>query len=119
MMGLGRIDRIAALLIERGWNVMTPAAVICGASTSSADVWTTSLRDLRQQRLRPERERGRAASIEKRRQDADDRAPATIVIGDVVRLGAVLGLGLDQADFERGREVGAQAEADEAAAGGQ
>jgi hypothetical protein len=82
-------------------------------------VWTTSLRDLRQQRLRPERERGRAASIEKRRQDADDRAPATIVIGDVVRLGAVLGLGLDQADFERGREVGAQAEADEAAAGGQ
>jgi uroporphyrin-III C-methyltransferase/precorrin-2 dehydrogenase/sirohydrochlorin ferrochelatase len=135
MMGLGRIDRIAALLIERGWNVTTPVAVISGASTSASSVWTTSLRDLQQQRLRPERgwaafakatassaeapRRRGPASIEKRRQDADDRAPATVVIGDVVRLGAVLGLRLDQPDLERGREVDAQAEADEAAAGGQ
>jgi hypothetical protein len=51
-----------------------------------------SLRDLVQQR------------IEKRRQSADDNAPTTVVIGEVVRLGALLG---------------AQAEADEAAAGGQ
>jgi len=128
MMGLGRIDGIAELLIERGWNVMTPAAVIFGASTASSDVWTTSLRDLQQQRPRPARaakspresERGWGpASIEKRRPDADDRAPATVVIGDVVRLGAVLGFRLDQGDGERGRELGAQAEADEAAAGGQ
>jgi uroporphyrin-III C-methyltransferase/precorrin-2 dehydrogenase/sirohydrochlorin ferrochelatase len=87
MMGLGRIERIAELLIARGWNGMTPAAVIFGASTSSSTVWTVSLFDLRQTPIRP-----------------DDSAPATVVIGEVVRLGAALS---------------AQAEADEAAAGGQ
>jgi hypothetical protein len=94
-------------------------------------VWTTCLRDLSNQRehtggaglsierirrpyrqhLRPERgakspresERGWSpASIEKSGQD--NNAPATIVIGDVVRLGAILS---------------AQADSDEAAAGGQ
>jgi uroporphyrin-III C-methyltransferase/precorrin-2 dehydrogenase/sirohydrochlorin ferrochelatase len=92
LMGLGRIERIAELLIGRGWNAMTPVAVISGAATAASDVWTMSLRDLVQQR------------IEKRRQSADDNAPTTVVIGEVVRLGALLG---------------AQAEADEAAAGGQ
>lgn len=86
MMGLGRIERIAELLIARGWNAMTPAAVIFGASTSSSTVWTVSLVDLKQTPIRP-----------------DDNAPATVVIGEVVRLGAALS---------------AQAEADEAAAGG-
>jgi len=130
MMGLGRIEHIAGLLIGRGWNALTPAAVISGAATSASNVWTMSLRDLQRQRLRPgrgaesprESERGWAASakatassaeaerrrgpasIEKRRQSGDDNAPATVVIGEVVRLGAVLG---------------AQAEADEAIAGGQ
>ena len=33
MMGLGRIEHIAGLLVDRGWNAMTPAAVIFGAST--------------------------------------------------------------------------------------
>jgi uroporphyrin-III C-methyltransferase len=111
MMGLGRIEHIAELLLSRGWNAMTPAAVLFGASTSSSTVWTMTLLDLT--RLRPEggaespseRERGRGpASIDKSQQRADDSAPATVVIGDVVRLGAALG---------------AQAEADEAAAGGQ
>jgi uroporphyrin-III C-methyltransferase / precorrin-2 dehydrogenase / sirohydrochlorin ferrochelatase len=87
MMGLGRIEHIARLLVDRGWNAMTPAAVIFGASTSSSSVWTVTLREL--ERLRPER---------------DDDAPATVIIGDVVRLGAALG---------------SQVEADEAAAGGQ
>jgi hypothetical protein len=61
---------------------------------------------LKERRRAPrESERGWGpASIEKRRQSADDNAPATVVIGEVVRLGALLG---------------AQAEADEAAAGGQ
>ena len=111
MMGLGRIEHIAGLLLGRGWNAMTPAAVLFGASTSSSTVWTMTLLDLK--RLRPERgaespserERGWGpASIEKSQQRTDDSAPATVVIGDVVRLGAALG---------------AQAEADEAAAGGQ
>jgi uroporphyrin-III C-methyltransferase/precorrin-2 dehydrogenase/sirohydrochlorin ferrochelatase len=87
MMGLARIEHIARLLVDRGWNAMTPAAVIFGASTSSSTTWTTSLRDL--QRQPPE---------------SVDDAPATVIIGDVVRLGAALG---------------SQVEADEAAAGGQ
>ena len=111
MMGLGRIEHIAELLLGRGWNAMTPAAVLFGASTSSSTVWTMTLLDLK--RLRPERgaespsERQRGwgpASIEKSLKRTDDSAPATVVIGDVVRLGAALG---------------ARAEADEAAAGGQ
>jgi uroporphyrin-III C-methyltransferase/precorrin-2 dehydrogenase/sirohydrochlorin ferrochelatase len=87
LMGLGQIERIAELLIARGWNALTPAAVISGASTSSSTVWTVSLLDLKQNPMRP-----------------DDGAPATVVVGDVVRLSAALG---------------AQAEAVEAAAGGQ
>jgi len=129
MMGLGRIAQIAELMLARGWNALTPAAVISGAGTLASDVWTTCLRDLSnqrehtggaglsievtrtpyRQRLRPERgakspresERGWGpASLEKSGQDA----PATIVIGEVVRLGAILS---------------AQADSDEAAAGGQ
>jgi siroheme synthase len=80
---------------------MTPVAVISGASTSASNVWTTSLRDLQRQRLRPAAAGG---GVEKSRQSAEDYAPATVVISEVVKLGAVLG---------------AQAEADEAAAGGQ
>jgi uroporphyrin-III C-methyltransferase / precorrin-2 dehydrogenase / sirohydrochlorin ferrochelatase len=87
MMGLGRIEHIAGLLLDRGWNAMTPAAVLFGASTSSSRVWTLTLLELKSSLKRTE-----------------DSAPATVVIGDVVRLGAALG---------------AQAEADEAAAGGQ
>ncbi len=87
MMGLARIEHIAELLLGRGWNAMTPAAVLFGASTSSSTVWTMTLLDLKHSLKR-----------------TDDSAPATVVIGDVVRLGAALG---------------AQAEADEAAAGGQ
>ncbi len=120
LMGLGRIERIAELLISRGWNALTPAAVISGAATAASDVWTMSLRDLLRQRLRPERgaaslrqgyggppelqRRRESPRIEKRRHDVDDHAPATVVIGEVVRLRAVLA---------------AQAEAAEAAAGGQ
>ena len=101
MMGLGRIDHIAELLIGRGWNAITPAAVIFGASTSSSSVRTVSLKDLKQHFTSPH------------------SAPATVVIGDVVRLGTALGLRLAQADLEPCQEVGAQVEADETAAGGQ
>jgi uroporphyrin-III C-methyltransferase / precorrin-2 dehydrogenase / sirohydrochlorin ferrochelatase len=101
MMGLGRIGQIAEVLLARGWNALTPAAVISGAGTAASSVWTTSLSDLQRQRLRADRG---ATSIEKGRQNADGNAPATIVIGEVVRLGAILG---------------AQADSGEAAAGGQ
>ena len=88
MMGLGRIGRIAELMLAKGWNALTPAAVISGAGTAASSVWTTCLRELG----------GGAASVE------HDNAPATIVIGEVVKLGAILS---------------AQADSDEAAAGGQ
>jgi uroporphyrin-III C-methyltransferase/precorrin-2 dehydrogenase/sirohydrochlorin ferrochelatase len=99
MMGLGRIDHIAGLLIARGWNASTPAAVMSRASTAASNVRTTSLEDLQRQRER-------------------DWGPATVVIGEVVRLGAALGLRLAEASLEPGRAVGAQADAGAAAAGG-
>ena len=55
MMGLGRIEQIAQVMLARGWNPLTPAAVIFGASTIASSVETTVLRDLHSKRLRPER----------------------------------------------------------------
>jgi uroporphyrin-III C-methyltransferase / precorrin-2 dehydrogenase / sirohydrochlorin ferrochelatase len=73
MMGLAGIDEIASLLIARGWNAQTPAAVLLGASTASSDVWTLTLGDLR------------------RKLDFQDTTvPGTIVIGDVVGIRAAL-----------------------------
>jgi uroporphyrin-III C-methyltransferase/precorrin-2 dehydrogenase/sirohydrochlorin ferrochelatase len=80
MMGLGGIDRIAALLIERGWQPLTPVAVVYGASTPEMEVWTVSLRDLQ-------------AGV-----DLSDRSvPGTVIIGEVVRLRAVLAAEADAA----------------------
>ena len=77
MMGLGRIEQIAHVMLARGWNPLTPAAVIFGASTSASSVQTLSLKDLE-----------RAANLDMSGNDTN--SPATIVIGDVVRLGALL-----------------------------
>ncbi len=74
LMGLGHAAAIATLLIARGWNPLTPAAVLFGASTSRSDVWTSTLAELKQ---------GLDAS--------DHTDPGTIVIGEVVRLRAALG----------------------------
>jgi uroporphyrin-III C-methyltransferase/precorrin-2 dehydrogenase/sirohydrochlorin ferrochelatase len=93
MMGLGHIEDIATLMIRRGWNASTPAAVLFGASTAASSVWRPSLRELS----------GGGAGLSTDGTRTLD-APATIVIGEVVKLAAVLG---------------SQAEADEAAAGGQ
>jgi uroporphyrin-III C-methyltransferase len=73
MMGLGGIERLAALLIERGWSAATPAAVVFGASTSASSVLTATLRDLE-------------CGLE----FPSERVPGTVVIGDVVRLRAAL-----------------------------
>jgi uroporphyrin-III C-methyltransferase/precorrin-2 dehydrogenase/sirohydrochlorin ferrochelatase len=83
LMGLGRMDRIASLLIDRGWSALTPAAVIFGASTSSSLVWTMTLRDL---------ERGLELP--------DGGKPGTVIVGEVVRLRATLA-----ADWEEGAEA--------------
>ena len=73
LMGIGSAAAIASLLIERGWKGSTPAAVLYGAGTPGFDAWTGTLADL---------PRG-----------AEDRAsdaPGTIVIGEVVKVGALL-----------------------------
>lgn len=67
MMGLGRIEAIASLLVGQGWNAMTPVAVLLGAATSESEVWTVTLADLQ-----------RGVGLE------DVSAPGTVVIGDVV-----------------------------------
>ena len=50
MMGLASDRGDRALLLDRGWNPLTPAAVLLGASTSASDVWTLHARDLRRGR---------------------------------------------------------------------
>jgi len=43
MMGLGSREAIAATLISCGWPATTPAAIVCGASTSDEWIWTGTL----------------------------------------------------------------------------
>jgi len=76
MMGLTAIDRIAALLIERGWQPHTPAAVVFSASTKDEVVWTLTLSELQQ-------------GVD-RADGSNDAAAGTVIIGDVVRLRAAL-----------------------------
>ena len=73
LMGLGHIEQIAGLLLASGWNPSTPAAVLLSAATSDAAATVATLGDLA---------RGLDA--------ARTRQPGTVVIGDVVRLRAVL-----------------------------
>ena len=82
LMGLAAAAQISELLIDRGWNSATPAAIVRGASTVDEQVWSGTLADL-------------ARGVE---QSVGDR-PGTIVIGDVVRVGALLGAG-DAAEDE-------------------
>jgi uroporphyrin-III C-methyltransferase/precorrin-2 dehydrogenase/sirohydrochlorin ferrochelatase len=73
LMGTASAATIAARLIARGWKSTTPTALVWGASTEASDAWTGTLSDLR-------------AGGPERRTDA----PGTIVIGEVVRVGAML-----------------------------
>jgi uroporphyrin-III C-methyltransferase/precorrin-2 dehydrogenase/sirohydrochlorin ferrochelatase len=77
MMGLGSIGAIASLLMERGWVATTPAAIVVGAATGEAQLWSGTIADLP----------GGLEAIE-------NGAPGTIVIGDVVRVGAILRAGM-------------------------
>ena len=73
MMGLGRIAAIADLLLARGWNPLTPAAVLLGAATASSETLTLTLRDLQ-----------RGVALE------DASLPGTVVIGTVVGIRSAL-----------------------------
>ena len=86
MMGLGSIAAISALLIERGWASDTPAAILWGAATADSQVWTGTIAELRS---------GRVERV--------GEAPGTIVIGEVVRVGAILGA--EMQEFEDGAEL--------------
>jgi len=74
MMGLASTADISSLLLARGWLPGTPVAIVSGAATRDSHLWTGTLSEL-----------ARA-----RNQKSGD-APGTIVIGDVVRVGAILG----------------------------
>ena len=66
LMGLGHLESIAALLLDRGWPPATPLAVVERAWTPDQADWTATLGTI-----------GRIDGV-------DRRGPATIVIGKVV-----------------------------------
>jgi uroporphyrin-III C-methyltransferase/precorrin-2 dehydrogenase/sirohydrochlorin ferrochelatase len=74
LMGLGSRGSLSRLLISRGWRPATPAAICLAAGTAQAHTWTGPLTALGTAPVGP----GRAG------------APGTIVIGEVVSVGAVL-----------------------------
>ena len=77
LMGLASRRPLSRLLISRGWKAETPAAVCLAAGTPRAHTWIGTLATLG----------APSATI-----DGDD-APGTIVIGDVVSIGAELASG--------------------------
>ena len=72
LMGLGSRAAVSRLLVGRGWKPATPAAVCLAASTAEAHTWIGTLDALA------------AASLAM--DDAD--AAGTVVVGDVVAVGA-------------------------------
>ena len=46
LMGIGARVRIAQLLVERGWDAATPAAIVLGAATPEMWTWRGALSDL-------------------------------------------------------------------------
>ncbi|HSZ83994.1 MAG TPA: uroporphyrinogen-III C-methyltransferase, partial [Polyangia bacterium] len=76
MMGLRQRARVAALLVARGWDRATPAAIVVGAATPEAWRWTGTLEGLGAAEIPP----------------ASREAPGLLVIGAVVRLADALRL---------------------------
>jgi uroporphyrin-III C-methyltransferase / precorrin-2 dehydrogenase / sirohydrochlorin ferrochelatase len=73
MMGLASAADIAERLIAHGWKPSTPAAIVRGASTEGAEKWIGTLAEL-------------GVAVD----ESDSDRPGTIVIGEVVRVGAML-----------------------------
>jgi uroporphyrin-III C-methyltransferase/precorrin-2 dehydrogenase/sirohydrochlorin ferrochelatase len=69
MMGLGRRAALATMLIERGWPLATPAAIIADASLPHQQAW-----------------RGPLGEVSAGRAVIDGDGPATLVIGDTAAL---------------------------------
>ena len=73
LMGLRNRAHIAATLLERGWRPHTPAAIVLAASTPRMRIW-----------------KGRLDALEAAPVDVSDRAPGTIVVGEVADLGTLV-----------------------------
>jgi uroporphyrin-III C-methyltransferase/precorrin-2 dehydrogenase/sirohydrochlorin ferrochelatase len=77
LMGLGNRNELAEKLIAGGWSGMTPAALVCGASTPDEWIWTGTIAEL-----------------------GTNEPPAgiagVVVIGDVVRVRERLGAAEEQ-----------------------
>jgi uroporphyrin-III C-methyltransferase / precorrin-2 dehydrogenase / sirohydrochlorin ferrochelatase len=86
MMGLHGIEHLADVLLTRGWQPLTPAAVVFGATTSDESVWTMTLRDLKH-------------GLDLSREDHGQTA-GTVIIGEVVRLRAALAAASDETAAE-------------------
>lgn len=78
LMGLASRGHLSAVLISRGWKAATPAAVCLAAGTERAHTWIGTLDALG------------AATVAMDHADA----PGTIVIGEVVSVGAALAAAL-------------------------
>jgi uroporphyrin-III C-methyltransferase/precorrin-2 dehydrogenase/sirohydrochlorin ferrochelatase len=87
MMALRQRARIAELLIERGWDRATPAAIVVGAGTPESWRWTGALADLG------------AAEIATYAREA----PGLLVVGEVVSLAGALRLDATPPDVASGR----------------
>ena len=74
MMGLRQRARVAELLVARGWDAATPAAIVVGAATPDAWRWTGRLDALGTAEIPP----------------ASRGAPGLLVIGQVVSLADAL-----------------------------
>jgi uroporphyrin-III C-methyltransferase / precorrin-2 dehydrogenase / sirohydrochlorin ferrochelatase len=97
MMGLQGIEHLAEVLLARGWQPLTPAAVVFGASTSDESVWTMTLRDLKQGLDLAAQDRSQNGSV-----SSVSSAAGTVIIGEVVRLRAALAAASDETAAEAG-----------------
>ena len=73
MMAVAHLDAVAAELIKRGRDAVTPVAVICDGTTPAQQVLTSTL-----------------GSVAADAASAGIRPPAVVVVGDVVKLRALL-----------------------------
>jgi uroporphyrin-III C-methyltransferase len=73
LMGLRRARSIAWRLIDRGWSARTPVAIVADATTEKQQVWRGTLDDLSEERI-----------------SVGAGCAGTIVIGDVVAVGALI-----------------------------
>jgi len=74
LMAVGRLEQISRELVKRGRDASTPVAVICDGTTPRQRVLTATLGDVAEEAARQ-----------------DIKPPAVVVVGDVVRLRALLG----------------------------